>query len=127
MSSPMTGAPSHPPQVAGSPSEHEVSGLGPVGDWLSGDWPVQAADRIDSVIGSVRRKTTGPAIVASRAVVYGLACVPFAIAAVVLLLVALVRGLDVLLPTWTVHLILGAVLTAAGLFAWSRRVSKDDR
>ena len=54
------------------------SGLGPVGDWIGGEWPTQAADRIESVIGNVRRKTTGPAMVASRAVVYGIVAIVFA-------------------------------------------------
>jgi len=36
------------------------------------DWPAQAADTIVRVVGQVRDKTTGPAITASRAVVFGL-------------------------------------------------------
>ena len=38
---------------------------------LEGDWPVRAADTVERVVDTVRSKTTGPAIVASRAVVYG--------------------------------------------------------
>ncbi|MEO7427847.1 MAG: hypothetical protein ABIY48_00540, partial [Acidimicrobiales bacterium] len=37
----------------------------------SGDWPAQAADTIERVVGSVRDKTTGPAITLARWVVYG--------------------------------------------------------
>ena len=36
------------------------------------DWPSQAADTIVRVVGQVRDKTTGPAITASRAIVFGL-------------------------------------------------------
>jgi hypothetical protein len=36
------------------------------------DWPAQAADTIVRVVGQVRDKTTGPAITASRAIVFGL-------------------------------------------------------
>ena len=100
-------------------------GLGPVGDWLGGEWPAQAADRIESVIGGVRRKTTGPAIVASRAVVYGVVAVVFALIAGMLLLIAVLRGLDALLPTWAVQMIVGGVLGLVGFFCWSRRSAKE--
>lgn len=127
MSLPMTGT-SHPPSdVTSAPPASNGSGLGPVGDWLGSDWPVQASDRIERVVDNVRRKTTGPAVVASRAVVYGLISVPFAIAALVLFLTAFVRGLDAVLPTWSVHLIIGAVLCAAGLLCWTRRTAKNGR
>ena len=36
------------------------------------DWPAQAADTIVRVVGQVRDRTTGPAITAARAVVFGL-------------------------------------------------------
>lgn len=101
------------------------AGLGPVGDWLGGEWPTQAADRIESVIGGVRRKTTGPAMVASRAVVYGLVAIAFAVVAGMLLVIAVLRGLDALLPTWAVQLIVGGVLCLAGFFCWSKRTPKE--
>lgn len=110
-----------PPTEPPSPG----AGLGPVGDWLAGEWPAQAADRIESVIGGVRRKTTGPAMVASRAVVYGLVAIVFAAAAGILLLIAVLRGLDALLPTWAVQLIVGGVLCLAGFICWSKRTPKE--
>lgn len=101
-------------------------GLGPVGDWIAGEWPAQAADRIESVIGSVRRKTTGPAIVASRALVYGIVAIVFAVIAGMLLLIAVLRGLDALLPTWAVQMLVGAVLSLGGFICWSRRTPKEN-
>lgn len=119
----MDSSPELPTVPDGAPSS--PAGLGPVGDWLGGEWPSQAADRIEAVIGGVRRKTTGPAIVASRAVVYGIVAVVFAVIAALLLLIAVLRGLDALLPTWTVQMLIGAVLCLAGFYCWSKRTSKE--
>jgi hypothetical protein len=110
-------APSDPPPPSG--------GLGPVGDWIGGEWPTQAAERIESVVGSVRRKTTGPAMVASRALVYGLVALMFATIAGILLLIAVLRALDALLPTWAVQMILGGLLCLVGFLLWSKRSPKE--
>jgi len=113
--------PAHLEQPA-DPAGHT---LGPVGDWLNGEWPAQAAEQIESVVGSIRRKTTGPAIVASRAVVYGIVITVFAILTGLLLLIAVLRGLDALMPTWTVQMLVGAVLSIIGFVCWGRRTSKE--
>jgi hypothetical protein len=96
-------------------------GLG--GGTLGGDWPVRAADTVERVVDTVRSKTTGPAIVISRAVVYGLVGVVLGIIALVLALGALIRGLDVLLPrgVWLPDLILGALTGLIGLILWRKR------
>jgi hypothetical protein len=43
--------------------------------------------------------------------------------ALILLLIAAIRGLDELIPqgVWVVYLGLGAIFTAAGLFLWSKK------
>lgn len=108
--------------VTGSAGSGPV-GLGPVGEWLGGEWPMQAADTIERVVSNVKRKTTGPAIVVSRALVYGIVAATFGVMALILGLVGVVRALDALLPTWAVHLVIGGVLSLAGLFCWSRRTA----
>jgi predicted metal-binding membrane protein len=93
------------------------------------DWPTQAADTIERVVGTVRQKTTGPALTVSRALVYGTFAAIVGLAALVLVVIVVVRLLDSYLPdavfgethTWAAHLITGLVFTVAGLFAWSRR------
>jgi hypothetical protein len=93
------------------------------------DWPAQMADTIERVVGSVRDKTTGPALTVARAVVYGTFAGVVAVAALVLFVVAAVRVLDSYLPdslfgethTWAAHLLLGLVFTLAGLVLWLRR------
>lgn len=116
-----------PNQLTTTPTEppRPSAGLGPLGDVIQGQWPAQAADRIESVVGSVRRKTTGPAMLASRVLVYGIVIAVLAIIVAVLGLIAALRGLDALLPTWAVQLIVGGLLCLAGLFCWSRRRPKE--
>jgi predicted metal-binding membrane protein len=99
------------------------------------DWPTQAADTIERVVGTVRDKTTGPALTVSRALVYGTFAVIVGVAALVLVVIVTVRLLDSYLPdavfgethTWAAHLITGLVFTIAGLFAWSKRSAPTQR
>ena len=93
------------------------------------DWPAQAADAIERAVGTVRDKTTGPAITVARAIVYGTFALLVGTAVAVLLAISFVRVLDVYLPdsvfgerhTWVAHLIVGGTFALAGMFAWSRR------
>jgi hypothetical protein len=89
---------------------------------LPDEWPVQAADSIVRVVGEVRDRTTGPAIKAARAVVYGLFAAIVGTVALVLFCVLLVRVLDTYIPgeVWIVYLGLGAVFTIAGLVLWRK-------
>jgi hypothetical protein len=98
------------------------------------DWPTQAADTIERVVGTVRDKTTGPALTVSRGLVYGTFAAIVGVAALVLVVIVSVRLLDNYLPdavfgethTWAAHLILGLVFTIAGLFAWSKRTGAPE-
>lgn len=98
------------------------------------DWPTQAADTIERVVGTVRDKTTGPALTISRGLVYGTFAAIVGVAALVLAVIVAVRLLDNYLPdavfgethTWAAHLIIGLVFTIAGLFAWSKRSARPE-
>ena len=98
----------------------------------SSDWPAQAADTIEKVVGQVRDKTTGPAIKAARWLVYGTFSLLVGVAVLVLLAISAVRLLDVYLPdawvgedhTWVAHLITGACFTIIGMVLWSKRSKK---
>lgn len=93
------------------------------------DWPAQAADTIERVVGSVRDKTTGPAITAARWIVYGTFALLVGSIVGVLLAISAVRALDAYLPdawfgsdhTWVAHLLVGATFTGFGMALWSRR------
>jgi len=100
------------------------------------DWPAQAADTIERVVGTVRDKTTGPALTAARAVVYGTFAAVVGTACLVVLIVGAVRLLDSYLPdsvfgethTWAAHLIVGLVFLGSGAVLWSRRHAvREDR
>ena len=117
--------PSEYPSPSASDAPRPGAGLGPVGDLIGGQWPAQAADRIESVVGSVRQKATGPAMVASRVLVYGIVGIVFLTMVAVLGLIATLRGLDALLPTWAVQLSVGGVLCLTGMLCWSRRRPKE--
>ena len=93
------------------------------------DWPVQVADTIERLVGRVRDLTTGRAITAARAVVYGTFALLVGLAVAVLVTIAIVRALDAYLPdsvvgedhTWVAHLIVGGLFTVVGMVLWSRR------
>ena len=89
------------------------------------DWPAQAADTIERVVGTVRDHTTGVAATIARWVVYGTFALLLGTVLAVLLAIAAVRFLDVYLPSdvWAAHLVVGSVFSALGMFAWSRRTA----
>jgi hypothetical protein len=93
------------------------------------DLAAQAADTIERVVGTVRDKTTGPALTAARAVVYGMFAALVGTACVVVLVIALIRLIDSYLPdavfgedhVWAAYLILGVLFVIAGAVLWLRR------
>jgi len=103
----------------------------------AGDWPAQAADTIVKVVGTVRNRTTGTAITAARAVVYGLLAAVLGTTALILLSVMLVRvvvlAADGLLglgdadragrAVWIAHLLVGLVFVLGGLWLWKKATS----
>lgn len=87
----------------------------------SADWTTQFVDTIDSVVGTVRDKTTVPAETFARALVYGILIAVMSAAAVLLLTIGVVRLLDNWLRIWAVYLIVGGVFTAFGMLCWAFR------
>ncbi len=92
------------------------------------DWPADVASRIDSLVGTVRDKTTVPAMTVARARVYGLVIGVLGAAVGMLLVIALVRLLDVYLPfhplgrrVWVVDAAASAIFLGLGAFMWRRR------
>ena len=88
------------------------------------EWPTQIADTIVDTVGTVRDKTAGPAVRASRGLVYGLVAGILGVMAVVILLILLIRLADNYLPgpLWIVYLLLGAIFTIGGAVLWIQRV-----
>lgn len=107
-----------------SPTADRTSAPGPPArpGVVPADWPAQAADTIVETVDKVRDKTTRPAQVAARAVVYGLLGAVVGTIAVVLLLIGLVRALDNWAPgeIWTKYAGIAVVFTVAGIVALRR-------
>ena len=88
------------------------------------DWTVQAADRIEGLVSSVRDKTTVPLTTVARGVVYGLVAAFAGGVALVLLAITLVRVIDVYTGegnVWIAHLAIGMLFTLVGVWAWRKR------
>lgn len=95
------------------------------------DWPAAVASRIESAVGTVRDKTTVPATLAAKGVVYGVVAGVLGTAMFILLVIALVRLLDVYLPfhplgrrVWVVDMAAAAIFLLAGTFLWRKRRPK---
>jgi len=102
------------------------------------DWPAQAADTIVRVVGQVRDRTTGPAITAARAVVFGLLGAILGTVALVIFSVLLTRvtviGVDALLDAtglerpgravWIAHFVDGVLFVLIGLVLWKKAVAR---
>ena len=92
------------------------------------DWPAEVASRIDSLVGTVRDKTTVPATAAARGLVYGPIIGVLAAVIVILMVILLIRILNSYLPihpharrVWVVDLLASAIFLISGAFLWHKR------
>ena len=97
----------------------------PVADHnFTDDLTIRALDTIDTVVAAVNDKAIRPAIVAARAVVFGVIIGVIALLVVVLLSVGFIRlTTDYLFHyrVWVSYLALGGLFCTGGLFAYSKR------
>jgi hypothetical protein len=105
-----------------------TSGGGPRAPQPNDDWPAKVADQVVNLVDQVRDKTTGPAIKAARAMVFGFLATMLGTAALVLLVVGLVRFVDVYAPggVWVAHGIVGLLFVGCGLLLWAKRNGPAD-
>ena len=98
------------------------------GDVTTTDWPAQAADQIERVVGVVRDNTTGKAITAARGLVFAVFAVFAGTVVAIVLAIAFVRILVVYLPdeyvgeqhVWLADMIVGVLFAAPGLWMLRR-------
>ncbi len=98
----------------------------PVGS--TAEWPAKAVDAIDLVVATVHDRAIRPALVAARAVVFGLIIAVVALVLLILLSIALIRLLDVYVfdgRVWASYLLLGSIFVLAGFILWWRRSTGD--
>jgi hypothetical protein len=99
------------------------------------DWTEQATEALESLVLSLKEKTTVLRTIA-RGIVYGVVIAVVGLLALILVLVGSVRVADVWLlgwagrvhgrhRLWIAYVVLGILMVSAGLFCWSRRTAKE--
>ena len=84
----------------------------------------RALETIDSVVAVVNDKAVRPAVTAARGVVFGVIIAVIAVMVLVLVCVGFIRLTTVYLfdhKVWISYLVLGAIFTVGGFFAYSKR------
>ena len=112
------------------PSEQDRRpGTGPLPGPATADWPRKAVNAIDRVVDTVHDKAVRPLALVARAVVFGLLVVAIGTVLLVLLSIGFMRVLNVYAfehRNWISYLVVGAVFSVVGLFAWAKRFSRED-
>lgn len=128
--SPGTPSPAGSRGPAGSPTSRPVAPSAP----STGDWPKQATDSIIRLVDNVRDRTTGPAVTAARALVYGSIIAILGLPLFILTLIGSMRLFEHLLlkigewqqwawmtdPMWFVYEVFGTSFLIVGLVLWAK-------
>jgi len=88
------------------------------------EWPARVADGIEDVVEAVHDRVVRPLTLVARGLVFGMIIAVMALVLAVLAAIAAVRLLDVYAfggRVWASDALLGALLVAAGVLAWSKR------
>lgn len=90
------------------------------------DWAVEAADKVEQFVSSIRSKTSDRLVGVARLVVFGVLAAIMGVMALILLTIASVRALDELIPrgVWIPYVLVGAIFVAAGSFLWSKKKAR---
>jgi len=93
------------------------------------NWAEATTDQVVKLVDNVKAKTTKPAVMAARGLVFGLIALFLGLFALVLLLVGLTRGLQAALEplveqaraVYISYFIVGGILTLVGLILFKKR------
>jgi hypothetical protein len=107
-------------------------GLNPLGN---PDWPKQTADLLEKFTSQVREKTTNKAVIAVRAVVYGVLIAFGAFIALILLLIVALRALQALIAwpldhdtsVWISYVGIGGLFCLVGVLLMASRSSSEQQ
>jgi hypothetical protein len=89
--------------------------------------PRKAADVVQLLVDTIHDKAVRPALLATRAIVFGLLVAALATLVLVMGSIAILRLFDVYVfghRVWLSYLVLGGALTLVGLGAWTRRSAR---
>ncbi|CAB4889040.1 unannotated protein [freshwater metagenome] len=93
------------------------------------NWAANLADTIERVVSTVRDKTTKPLLVAYRGIVFGLIGAFGGLAALVLAVILLTRGLQAIIEwpfdhrdaVWISYLLVGSLFSVVGMLCMRKR------
>lgn len=93
------------------------------------NWAESTTDQVVKLVDQVKAKTTKPAVMAARGLVFGLLAIFLGLFALVLLLVGVTRGIQTALEplidqpraVYTSYFIVGGILTIVGLVLFKKR------
>jgi len=86
------------------------------------------ADTIEEVVGAVHDRVVRPLTLVARGLVFGIIIAVMALVLSVLMVIAVIRLLDVYAfggRVWASDALLGALMVAAGGFAWAKRGARS--
>lgn len=97
------------------------------------NWPAELADTVVRVVGTVKEKTTKPAVRVTRGIVFGLLATFLGVVALTLFLIGLTRGIQALLDlfltperaVYVSYLLVGGILCLLGALCFRKRHSPD--
>ena len=95
---------------------------------IPAEWPAQAADVIVDTISKVRDRTTKPAILAARGLVYGLLAGVMALVTAILVLTMIVRMWDVYVPghVWFIYAVFATLFSVGGALVLKKASAPSD-
>lgn len=115
----------------GGGSSPAASGIPPVigaaAEAAAAELPRKAADALQLLVDTIHDKAIRPAVLATRAVVFGFLIAALTTLLVVMGSIAVLRIFDVYVfgkTVWLSYVVLGGALTLCGLGAWSRRTAR---
>ena len=118
--------PTPPASAASGIAGHLPPAVGAAAADAAAELPRRAADLVQLVVDTIHDKAVRPAVLATRALVFGLLVAALGIVVVVVGSIAILRIFDVYVfgrQVWLSYIVLGGVLTLAGLATWTRRTA----